>query len=296
MMPRAAEGSKRMIGWEGFAGDELVTAKERGAVVTIGVFDGLHRGHLRLLAAAERLALSAGLARVHLGFDPHPDLLLRGSTPLRLLDPIEFEMRLAGAGVEHWCDLPFDEAMRDTPWEEFLERVVDLTGAKSFVLSPESAFGRNREGRLDRVRAWGAGRGIQVHPVSEARTGGEKISSTSIRAAITSGELSTAARALGRPHAIVAHALVGGGTSATGALTLEADGFALPPEGEYQLRVGSAAHFTGRLPLTGRLMRGHLDPVAGRLQIAPEGLQRLPEGGGRLRAALLGRLAGRSGR
>jgi riboflavin kinase/FMN adenylyltransferase len=221
---------------------------------------------------------------------------LRGSTPLRLLDPIEFEMRLVGAGVEHWCDLPFDEAMRDTPWEEFLERVVDLTGAKSFVLSPESAFGRNREGRLDRVRAWGAGRGIQVHPVSEARTGGEKISSTSIRAAIASGELSTAARALGRPHAIVAHALGGGGTSATGALTLEAEGFALPPEGEYQLRVGSAAHLTGRLPLTGRLMRGHLDPVAGRLQIAPEGLQRLSEGGGRLRAALLGRLAGRSGR
>lgn len=115
MMPRAAEGSKRMIGWDGLAGGELVTARERGAVVTIGVFDGLHRGHLRLLAAAERLALSAGLTRVHLGFDPHPDLLLRGSTPLRLLDPIEFEMRLAGAGVEHWCDLPFDEAMRDTP-------------------------------------------------------------------------------------------------------------------------------------------------------------------------------------
>ena len=94
-MSRAAEGSKRIIGWEGLASDELVAAKERGAVVTIGVFDGLHRGHLRLLAAAERLALSAGLTRVHLGFDPHPDLLLRGSTPLRLLDPIEFEMRLA---------------------------------------------------------------------------------------------------------------------------------------------------------------------------------------------------------
>ena len=152
MMQHAAERSKRLIGWEGLAGDELVAARERGAVVTIGVFDGLHRGHLRLLAAAERLALSAGLTRVHLGFDPHPDLLLRGSTPLRLLDPIEFEMRLAGAGVEHWCDLPFDETMRDTPWEEFLERVVDLTGAKSLVLSPESAFGRNREGRLDRVR------------------------------------------------------------------------------------------------------------------------------------------------
>lgn len=295
-MQRAVEGSNRMIGWEGLASDELSRAKVNGSVVTIGVFDGLHRGHLRLLAAAERLALSAGLARVHLGFNPHPDLLIHGLTPLRLLDPIEFEMRLAGAGVEHWCDLPFDEAMRDTPWEEFLERVVDLTGARSLVLSPESAFGRNREGRLDRIRAWGAGRAIQVHPVNEVRTGGEKVSSTSIRAAITAGEISRAARELGRPHAIVAHALTEGGSDLTGALALEAEGFALPPEGEYQLRVGSAAHFTGRLPLTGRLMRGYLDPVAGRLQIAPEGLQRLPVEGGRLRIALLGRLAGRSGR
>ena len=295
-MQRSVKGSKRLIGWEGLAGDELAAAKAGGSVVTIGVFDGLHRGHLRLLAAAERLALSSGLVRVHVGFDPHPDQLLHGTAPLLLLDSIEFEMRLAGAGVDHWCDLPFDDTMRDTPWEEFLDRVVDLTGAKSFVLSPESAFGRNREGRLDRVRAWGARRGIQVHPVSVARTGGEKISSTNIRAAIASGDLSTAARALGRPHAIVAHAPGTDGANPTSTLTLDAAGFALPPEGEYQLRVGPAAHLSGRRPLTGRLMRGHLDRVAGRLQITPEGLQRLPQGGGRLRIALLGRLAGRSGR
>ena len=284
-------GSSRLVGWEALAGDALSRSRETGAVLTLGVFDGLHRGHLRLLAAAERLAASAGLQRVHIGFDPHPDLLLRGSAPLRLLDPVEFELRLVAAGVDRWCDLPFDAEMRDTAWETFLERVTSATGASSLVLSPESAFGRNREGRLDRIRHWGAERGIQVHPVAEARAEEEPISSTRIRKAIIAGDLAAAARMLGRPHALLAE--VG---KAPGLLSIEGAGVALPPEGEYQLRVGTAAHLTGRLPLTGRLMRGHFDPTSGRLQLTPEGFQRLPEGGGRLRVALLGRLAGRSGR
>lgn len=296
MSESGAARPTRLLGWSALAGDELAVAREDGAVVTIGVFDGLHRGHMRLLATAERIALSAGLSRIHLGFDPHPDEVLRGSTPLRLLDPIEFELRLASAGVEHWCDLPFDEEMRTTPWENFLDRVTKLTGAKSFVLSPESAFGRNREGRLDRIRAWGAHRSIQVHPVGEVRIGGERISSTAIRSAIAAGDLSTAARALGRPHAIIALAEPGGEALRTGRLTLANDGLVLPPAGEYELRVGAAARRSGRLPLTGRLMRGSLDPASMSLQIAPDGLQRLPTGVERLRVALLQRVAGRRSR
>jgi len=291
MSHSASETRLRSAGWDALAGETLQAAREDGSVLTIGIFDGLHRGHLRLLAAAERLAASAGLQRVHIGFDPHPDLLLRGSAPLRLLDPIELELRLAAAGVEHWCDLPFDDTMRDTEWQPFLERLTALTGARSLVLSPESALGRHREGRLDRIRAWGANRGIQVHPVVEARTDGAPIRSTGIRAAIAAGDLSAAARALGRPHAIFVNRRAGGQD-----LLLEQDGFAIPPAGEYELRIGAAAHLAGRLPLTGRVARGLLDPAAGRLQLDPALLGRLPEGVGRLRVALLRRVAGRSGR
>ena len=280
-----------LFGWAALEGEQLRGAREDGSVLTVGIFDGLHRGHQRILAAAERLASSAGLHRIHIGFDPHPDVLLRGRAPLRLLDPVEFEMRFAAAGVEQWCDLPFDAEMRDTEWEPFLARLVAATGARSIVLSPESALGRGREGRLDRIRSWGATRGIQVHPVAEARAEGAPIRSTDIRAAIAAGDLSSAARALGRPHAITAQR-----TSNDLELRVEGEGFALPPAGEYEVRIGAAAHRAGRLPLTGRVARAVLDPAGRTLSLNLAAGGRLPEGGGRLRAALLRRLAGRSGR
>jgi FAD synthase len=90
------------FGWEELEGAKLASAREDGSVLTVGIFDGLHRGHQRILLAAERLAASAGLHRIHIGFQPHPDLLLRGIAPLRLLDPIELELRLTSAGVEQW--------------------------------------------------------------------------------------------------------------------------------------------------------------------------------------------------
>lgn len=291
MSHKKAPTESRLLGWEELEGPSLSDAREDGAVLTLGIFDGLHRGHQRILAAAERLAAATGLHRIHIGFDPHPDLLLRGVAPLRLLDPVEFELRFAAAGVEQWCDLRFDNEMRETEWEPFVDRVVAATGAKSIVLSPESALGRGREGRIGRIRAWGASRGVQVHPVAEARANGVPIRSTMIREAIASGDLSMAARALGRPHAINVRRVLDSMD-----LEVDAEGFALPPAGEYELRIGVAAHPGGRLPLTGRVARGHLDPSAKTLRLDGTAAERLPKGSPRLRAALLRRLAGRSGR
>jgi S-DNA-T family DNA segregation ATPase FtsK/SpoIIIE len=117
---------KRVVGWDDLAAEAVVAGGAPGSVLTLGVFDGLHRGHVRLLAAAERLARAAGLQRVHIGFTPHPDLLIRGAAPLLLLDPGELELRMAGAGVDLWCDLPFTPETRDTPWERFIERLVEV--------------------------------------------------------------------------------------------------------------------------------------------------------------------------
>ena len=283
---------RRVAGWEALEGDEHDALRSTGSVVTIGMFDGLHRGHQRLLSAAARLASASGLARVHVRFDPHPDLVLRGSLPARLLDEAELLLRLGEAGVTSLLDLPFDAAMRETPWEIFVARLVAATGAKGFVLSPESAIGKGREGTLARLRSWGASRGLQVHPVAEARAGGLAISSTRIRAAVAAGELAAAARMLGRPHAVT-------GTLRGGRLQIDGGGaeFALPPSGRYRLRLGHAARPAGRLPLTGRLTTGGLDTPAGEIELPPTALQGAPAGvgregeplreGERLRAALL---------
>mgnify|MGYP003336171216 FL=1 len=290
----------RIVGWEAMEARDQDSLRATGTVVTIGVFDGLHRGHQRLLGAALRLAAASGLQRLHVGFEPHPDLLLRGSLPLRLLDDVETALRLADMGVGQMLDLRFDSAMRATPWEEFLARLVAATGARSIVLSPESAFGKDRAGTLPLLRGWGSTRGIQVHPVAEARAGGAAISSTRIRRAIATGDLAAAAGMLGRPHAVSGH--LRGKT-----LHLEGDpaAFALPPSGEYRVRLGRAARAAGRLPLTGRLTLGRLDHRAGTIEFPSAALGGRPRGrgrdaepfeeGGALRAALLaGRVGARS--
>jgi riboflavin kinase/FMN adenylyltransferase len=272
---------KRVVGWDDLAAEAASVEGAPGSVLTLGVFDGLHRGHVRLLAAAERLARAAGLQRVHIGFTPHPDLLMRGATPLLLLDPGELELRMAGAGVDLWCDLPFTPETRDTPWERFIERLVEVTKAKSIVLSPESAFGKGREGTLSNVRAWGAAHGLQVHPVAEATAGGAPIRSTRIREAVVGGDLTGAARLLARPYALV-------GRLQGDEVRLQPSEAAVPPPGEYRARVGVAGRPEGRLPLVGRLttVRVSADGLTITL-LRSEATDRRFEGG-LVRVALLG--------
>ena len=272
---------KRVIGWEDLASEVASVEGAPGSVLTLGVFDGLHRGHVRLLAAAERLARAAGLQRVHIGFTPHPDQLIRGVTPLQLLDAGELELRMAGAGVDLWCDLPFTPETRDTPWKRFIERLVAVTAAKSIVLSPESAFGQSRQGTLPNVRAWGAAHGLQVHPVAEATAGGAPIRSTRIRDAIAGGELTGAARLLGRPYALV-------GTLQGDQVRLQPNVAAAPPPGEYRARVGVAGRPEGRLPLVGRLTTVRVDADGLTITLLrPEAADQRFDGGP-IRVALLG--------
>ncbi len=272
---------KRIVGWDSLA-EEIGSAEATsGSVLTLGVFDGLHRGHIRLLSTAERLARAAGLQRVHVGFTPHPDLLIRGTAPLLLIDEGELELRMADAGIDLWCDLPFTPEMRDTSWERFLERLVGVSKAKSLVLSPESAFGRDRQGTLPNVRAWGAEHGLQVHPVAEVLSGGVPIRSTRIREAVLAGDLSGAARLLARPYALA-------GVLKGNTVVLRPSEAAVPPPGVYRARVGVAGRQEGRLPLVGRLTTVRVNEDQSLITLLrPHAADQRFEGG-RLRVALLG--------
>ena len=265
--------------------DLLLPRDERRSMLTLGVFDGVHRGHRALLATAASRARAAGLRRVHLGFDPHPDELLRGRAPSRLLDALELDARLAAAGVDLALDLPFTPALRDTAWDTFLATIVEETRAAAITLSPESAFGLRREGTLERVRAWGRRTGLAVHGVREARYGGLPIRSTRIRASISGGDLAAATAMLGRPFAVVG--IRAGGSVVAGAA---GDPWLLPPSGSYRVRVGAPAGVGDEPPALGRLAREAIvDAARGQILFAdPERLLgALPEGG-RVRVALLG--------
>lgn len=245
---------KRVVGWGALEG-VAKTALVRGSVLTLGIFDGVHRGHQALLAQAARVAEGGGWSRVHLSFEPHPDLLLRGRAPLRLMDVDELDARLALLGVGVRCNLPFDAPMRDTPWHEFLERVVSICNVRAIVVSPESSFGARREGSVERVRAWSGERGISVTRVREARYAGLPIRSSRIRDAIRGGDLSAANDMLGRPYAIT-------GRVERGQISPIAGGapWLLPPAGAYRVRLGGVTTPGGPLAPTGRLATALLDP------------------------------------
>jgi riboflavin kinase/FMN adenylyltransferase len=169
------------------------------AAVCMGVFDGVHRGHLAMLAATRRAAVQGEAASVALVFDPHPDEVLKPGTRVpRLTPPDVTRRRIADEGVSNPLRIEFDDALRQLSAEEFLAALEPVIQLRWLVMSPESAFGRGRGGTVERMRRHGSERGFEVLTVEPVIEGGTAISSSRIRAAVAAGDLATVRR-LGRP-------------------------------------------------------------------------------------------------
>ena len=160
------------------------------AVVTLGVFDGVHLGHRHLLEATARAAVDRSAASVAVVFDPHPDEVVRPGTVVpRLLPPDVTHRRLTETGIGHVLRLRFDDAVRSLEPEAFLAALgpgIDLRGV---VMTPESAFGRARRGTLDRVAEIGAAEGFDAVAALPLEIGGEPVSSSRIRATLARGDV-----------------------------------------------------------------------------------------------------------
>lgn len=170
------------------------------AVVSLGVFDGVHRGHAALLEAARDAASARSVASVALVFDPPPDEVLRPGTRLARLAPLAtvLERIRRDEGVDHAIPLRFDEDLRRHAAEDFLAELAPAVEVRGLVMSPESAFGRGRGGTVARMRELGPERGFEVISVDPVIVDGEPVSSTRIRAAIAAGDIGAAVR-MGRP-------------------------------------------------------------------------------------------------
>jgi riboflavin kinase/FMN adenylyltransferase len=206
-------------------------APEHGRLfIVIGVFDGLHLGHLYLLdqlrhAAGERDARPAVIT-----FDHHPDEVLTGTAPPLLLDPAERLERLAAAGVELTVVHHFDDATRRTPFGAFIRGIASQVDLAGFLMTPDSSFGYERGGTPETVAALGRELGYDVVVVPTLDLGGRAVRSSEIRSAIAAGDLAGAAQLLGRPYAVVGR-LDGGGTVRPPLPV------ALPPEGRYRASI-----------------------------------------------------------
>jgi riboflavin kinase/FMN adenylyltransferase len=222
-------------------GIEALRPEHGPAFVVVGVFDGLHLGHRYLLEHLATEADARAARPVVVTFDHHPDEILTGSAPPLLLDPDERLERLAEAGVGVTVVQPFDAALRETPYDAFVERIRDRVDLVGFLMTPDAAFGFERRGTPEALAALGAVDGFEVVVIPPFDLGGRPVRSSEIRTAIAAGDLRSAATLLGRP------------VTLTGRTEPSADGhgkdgqrltfelpMATPPDGTYRARVAGS--------------------------------------------------------
>jgi riboflavin kinase/FMN adenylyltransferase len=165
------------------------------AVVTLGVFDGVHLGHGAILAAARAAAAEQGVQSVALVFDPPPDELLRPGTRVPRLAPLAVNLaRIAALGIDHVLPIRFDEPLRELAPDAFLAALAPSIVVRGLAMSRRSAFGRNREGTAERMQSLGAELGFAVAVVEPIEVGGAVVSSSRIRAAVAAGDIAGALR------------------------------------------------------------------------------------------------------
>jgi riboflavin kinase/FMN adenylyltransferase len=208
--------------------------------VVVGVFDGLHRGHMYLLRALGREADRRGARPAVVTFDAHPDEVLVGAAPPLLLDPDERLARLANAGVEVAVVQHFDRALRETPFDAFVEMIASRTELAGFLMTPDAAFGHERRGTPDALTDLGSRMGFGVAVVPPFEHDGRSVRSSDIRRAIAEGDLSGARAQLGRSHAVTGPI----GQDSVGRFEMPV---ALPPPGRYAVAVAPA--WTSRGPV-----------------------------------------------
>jgi riboflavin kinase / FMN adenylyltransferase len=187
--------------WRGL--DAVPTGWGR-SVVTVGVFDGVHRGHQQLISHAVRSGQQRSLPAVVVTFDPHPAELVRpGSHPARLTSLRRRADLVAELGVDAFFVLPFTPELSRMPPAEFVHEVlVDRLHAADVVVGRNFRFGHRAAGDVELLTQLGQRFGFGVEGLDLIRDDGVTFSSTYIRACIDAGDVAAADAALGRPHRV----------------------------------------------------------------------------------------------
>ncbi len=256
----------------------------------MGVFDGVHLGHRRLLEATREAARRLRVASVALVFDPHPDQVLHPGTVVPRLAPLgENLRRIRAAGVAHAVPIRFDEGLRSMSAEEFIAGMAPRIQLRGLVMTPASAFGRGRGGTPARMRELGEAAEFEVIEVEPMVIDGQPVSSSLLRVALASGDISRLRRSGGIPYleGTVVHGDGRGRTLGFPTANLAFDYAALlPPYGVWVARArivtGASAldrpavvsigtrptfHSGGRVVVEAHLLDGPLDLYGTRLGV-----------------------------
>jgi riboflavin kinase/FMN adenylyltransferase len=229
--------------------------------VTVGTFDGVHRGHRDVLQRLTTHAVRSGRASLLVTFEPHPlEVLNPAAAPLLLTTREEKLALLRATPLDYVAILPFTPALAQLSATQFVDLVLrERFRMSELLIGHDHGFGRGREGDVALLRTLGRERGFVVDVVPPVRTAeGEPVSSTLVRRAVAAGELERACALLDRRYSVRGTVVAG---EARGRLlgfpTLNVDpGTArklLPPDGVYAVEVvGSRGRFGGMMNLGGR--------------------------------------------
>ena len=212
------------------------------AVVTVGVFDGVHLAHQQLIRAAVQEARRVRGTSVALTFDPDPHAVLDPAHAPPALMPLSARVEhLAELGVDWIWVVPFTKRFARMTAEQFVRRVLlRRLRATALVVGAAFVFGRNRQGNMDVLRAIGPARGMRVLSLRQVQHSGQSISSSRIRRLIARGRLAQAAALLGRAPELYGVVVQGAGRGralGTPTANIAIRSCALPPHGVYAVMV-----------------------------------------------------------
>ena len=216
-----------------------------GTVITVGTFDGVHRGHRDVIERLVRRARSLKIPSVLVTFEPHPlEIVNPAAAPLLLTTHYEKQEVLAETGIDYLAVIPFTAELAAYSAEDFVELILRRCfRLRELLIGYDHGFGRQRAGNVDVLKMLGDRDGFRVEVVAPVATpDGHSVSSTFIRRAVAGGDLQRAAESLGRPYSVsgrVIHGAQRGRTIGFPTLNLgpPPPRKLLPPEGVYAVRV-----------------------------------------------------------
>lgn len=192
---------KRVLRWRGL---EDIPADWGRCVVTIGVFDGVHRGHAQLITAATTAARARGVPSVLMTFDPHPAEVVRpGSHPPQLTTLTRRAELAEELGIDVFCVMPFTPELASRSPKDFAHDIlVETLHAADVVVGDNFTFGKKAAGDVAKLADLGQKFGFEVQAISLFGEHAVTFSSTYIRSCVAAGDVELAAEALGRPHRV----------------------------------------------------------------------------------------------
>ena len=230
----------RFAGWK----DSGLPPDTPGTVVTVGTFDGVHRGHWDVLGRIAERGRATGLASLLVTFDPHPLEIVNPAAAPQLLSVGEEKVEVVSeSGISYMAIVPFTPSLQRLDAAQFVDEVLRRRfHMRELVIGHDHGFGRGRTGDVEVFRRLGAQREFAVEVVEAVRLDdGRPVSSTMIRRAVAGGDLERAARALGRLYSVcgvVRRGAQRGRTLGYPTINIPAPPARklLPPEGVYAVR------------------------------------------------------------